>query len=104
MRKWIMMMLFAISVTGGVVSCASTEPSEPDRSLTDESVSDDDGTTVVARPRCCQFGAYMCGSREFDYATPTCGGMTRPAARAACDQACTPACTDTGFGEPLCED
>jgi hypothetical protein len=47
---------------------------------------------------CCSFGAYLCPTGgDFDYAPPRCGFLTKPQAKTACDKACGPACTDTGW-------
>jgi hypothetical protein len=57
------------------------------------------GRLEQAIGNCCQYGAYICPSTgiDYEYAPPGCGFMTKPQARTACDNACTPACTDTGF-------
>ena len=89
------------SVTEATQESPNTGESQQEAELTslDVSESAELGSLEQAIGNCCQYGAFICPATgiDYEYAPPGCGFMTKPQARTACDNACTPACTDTGF-------
>jgi hypothetical protein len=74
----------------GLAACAASEsPTTP---------AEETSSTEAEVSTCCSAGAYLCPTGgEFDYAPPRCGELLKPQAKTACNNACGPACTDTGW-------
>ncbi|MGH9887127.1 MAG: hypothetical protein ACREBE_16495, partial [bacterium] len=74
----------------GLAACAASEAPTP--------AAEETSSTEAEVSTCCSAGAYLCPTGgEFDYAPPRCGELTKPQAKTACNNACGPACTDTGW-------
>ncbi len=78
-------------------ACASQgEPAPgPDAAELDESVS------ALAGGGACSCGEYFCPDDGSDvpYATPGCGGITKPQASSVCNSRCVAQCVDSGWSE-----
>jgi hypothetical protein len=89
MKKLMMRFVSSGVLFAGLAACATSAPTTP---------AEETSSAEAEVASCCSFGAYICPTGgDFDYAPPRCGFLTKPQAKTACDKACGPACTDTGW-------
>lgn len=89
MKKLMMQFVSSGVLFAGLAACTSEAPTTP---------AEETSSAEAAASTCCSSGAYICPTGgEFDYAPPRCGELLKPQAKTACDNACGPACTDTGW-------
>lgn len=90
MKKLMMRFVSSGVLFAGLAACAASEaPTTP---------AEETSSTEAEVSTCCSAGAYLCPTGgEFDYAPPRCGELLKPQAKTACNNACGPACTDTGW-------
>jgi hypothetical protein len=95
MKKLMMRFVSSGVLFAGLAACATSDvPTTP---------AEETSSAEAEVATCCSAGAYICPTGgDFDYAPPRCSFLTKPQAKTACNNACGPACIDTGW-QDICD-